>query len=162
MSMVLKHVTVGTKSLPIIYNSNALFRLEEKTGLTTLQIGMLLGTRRAGFRILQMILWSGLESGRRLEKTRRDPYTIEEVGDLIDEVGGPAVAWDGGDDGLDKETKQPVRASYPPHAFYEAVLAAWKSVFDIPERAWPAAPANPPTAVSSPGVSESTRLSESV
>lgn len=36
----------------------------------------------------QIGLWAGLESARRKNKTRLNPWTIEEVGDLIDEAGG--------------------------------------------------------------------------
>jgi hypothetical protein len=35
-----------------------------------------------------LMLWAGLEGGRLKTKSRPEPFTVEEVGDLIDEAGG--------------------------------------------------------------------------
>src|SRR5262245_37744917 len=102
MAVVVKTVTFGTKGMfPIVCSSNALFKLEEKTGFSTERIGLLLMSGRAGYQMMQMILWAMLEAARVREKTRREAFTIEEVGDLLDEEGGSAVVWAGADDGME-------------------------------------------------------------
>src|SRR6185295_17816838 len=127
MAVVVKHLTFGTKGThPVVFTSNALFKLEKETGLSTERIGLMLLTGRAGYQMMQIILWAGLEAARVRMKTRREPFTIDEVGDLLDEEGGAAFVWAGADDGLDGEKVQ-VREPRPLHPIAADVTEAWTS-----------------------------------
>lgn len=110
-----RDIKVGKATLPILYSANALRRLERETGHPTQRIGILLLTGQGGFDLLQCVLWAGLEGARLKLGTRPNPYTVDEVGDMIDELGGPEVAWD-----IDAK---------PPAPMATAVLAAWSSSF---------------------------------
>jgi hypothetical protein len=77
----------------IVYTSNAIFRLEERLGQPIMVVASRLMGNDAGFRELQAILWAGLEGARLRRKAPRVPWTMDEVGDLIDAGGGPAVFW---------------------------------------------------------------------
>lgn len=111
-----RDIKVGKHTFPVLYSANALRRLERETGHPTHRIGILLLTGQGGFDLLQCVLWAGLEGARLKLNTRPNPFTIDEVGDMIDELGGPEVAWD-----LDaKPTPAPMAT---------AVLEAWHSSF---------------------------------
>ena len=110
-----KDIKVGKHTFPILYSANALRRLERETGHPTHRIGILLLTGQGGFDLLQCVLWAGLEGARLKLGTRPNPFTIDEVGDMIDELGGPEVAWD-----LD---------AVPPAPMATAVLASWHASF---------------------------------
>lgn len=110
-----RDIKVGKFTFPILYSANALRRLERETGHPTHRIGILLLTGQGGFDLLQCVLWAGLEGARLKHATRPNPFTLDEVGDLIDELGGPEVAWD-----IESEPKAPMAV---------AVLAAWTSSF---------------------------------
>jgi hypothetical protein len=151
MAIVVKHVTFGTKgTYPIVFSSNALYKLEEKTGMSTERIGLMLFTRRAGFQMMQIILWAALEAARVREKLRRDQFTIDEVGDLLDEEGGSAVVWAGEDDGLEEQEKDgekisvQVREPRPLHPICSVVLECWTAAFPKPREVRETA--NPPLA----------------
>lgn len=113
---VAKHVMIAGKAYPIQYTANALRRLEQQTKMTTTQLGFLLVSGQGGFSHLHDILWAGLEGARLKEMTRLQPYTIDEVGDLLDEAGGPQVFWaEGSENG-------------------NLLLEAWQSAFPTKER----------------------------
>lgn len=104
--------TLDGKTLQIRFGQNALYLLEEhlaklhqqgvlrsrkfsytdeKTG-NTVELDLAIGVedlaqlpRRLG---CQVGLWAGLEGARKKYKTRTQPYTIEEAGDIIDDCGG--------------------------------------------------------------------------
>lgn len=155
--ILVKELKFGEKAThPVVFSSNALFKLEEKTGLSTERVGLMLMTGRAGFQMMQIILWAGLEAARVRLKTRRDAFTIEEVGDLLDEEGGSAVVWAGADDGFDEEdgpevdgkpTKVRVQRREPrvQHPIAVATLESWNAAFPKPREV---ASANPPQASS--------------
>jgi hypothetical protein len=92
--MVPKHIEIAGRPYPVMFTSNALFRLEKETGVATAVLGTLLLHQRAGLRELQQILWAGLEGARLKYGTRPMPFSVDEVGDLIDEAGGALVVWD--------------------------------------------------------------------
>lgn len=118
MSLAAKTVTLGGKVVQIQYSSNALRLLERQTGKTTQQIGLYLVSGRGGFGLLQEILWAGLEGARLKHGLRPNPFTPEEVGDLIDDhEGGAAAVW----------------AEEGPVA--NAVLEAWLEAFPVKKRA---------------------------
>lgn len=108
-------ITIGSKTYPILYSANALRRLERETGHPTSRIGILLLTGQGGFDLLQCVLWAGLEGARLKHLTRPNPYTVDEVGDMIDDLGGAETAWD--------------IESVPPAPMATAVLEAWQSAF---------------------------------
>jgi len=153
--VVQKDVRFGNTTHPVVFNSNALFKLEKETGLIMDRIGILMMTGQAGFRIMQYVLWCGLEAGRIRAKTRHQPFTLEEVGDLMDLEGGPAFCWAGEDDGI-LETKEEVdgqiitkktkvREPRPAHHIALAVQEAWLSAFPK-AREEPEMAENPPAA----------------
>jgi len=123
-------VVFGGRAYSIVYNSNALFRLEKETGYSIQQIGFLLLNGRGGYALMQQILWAGLEGARIRNITRPNPFTVEEVGDLLDTEGGPAMIWE--------NDKHPVAIS---------IMDAWISAFpkkerkDLPKDTDPNAPA---------------------
>jgi hypothetical protein len=153
MAVVVKHVTFGTKgTFPIVFSSNALYKLEEKTGLSTERIGLLMFTGRAGYHMMQIILWAALEAARVREKLRREAFTIEEVGDLLDEEGGSGVVWLAADDGMEErddeatgaKVKVLVREPREMHPICVAVTSCWEAAFPK-QRKIEGAP-NPPVA----------------
>jgi len=77
---------VGGTTFTIRFTQNALYRMEEKLG-SFLAIANRLGAREA-----QVMMWAGLEGARLKNKSRRQEYTLDEAGDLIDELGGLAQA----------------------------------------------------------------------
>lgn len=115
-----RDITIGRKTYPILYSANALRRLERETGHPTSRIGLLLITGQGGFDLLQTVLWAGLEGARLKFLTRPNPYTLDEVGDMLDDLGGPETAWD-------------IEAT-PPSPMATAVLEAWKSAFPKQQR----------------------------
>jgi len=110
-----RDIKVGKITFPVLYSANALRRLERETGHPTQRIGVLLLTGQGGFDLLQCVLWAGLEGARLKLGTRPNPFTIDEVGDMIDELGGPETAWD--------------IEAVPPAPMATAVLQAWQSSF---------------------------------
>jgi hypothetical protein len=133
--MVQKEVKFGEKTYPIVFSSNALFKLEEKTGLSTERIGLLMSAGRAGYQMMQIILWSSLEAARVKLRSRREPFTVEEVGDLLDEAGGAPTVWAPADDGFVEEevngekVRRQVREPREDHPIAVAVMECWISAF---------------------------------
>ncbi|MGA9723305.1 MAG: hypothetical protein WBQ86_12685 [Candidatus Binatus sp.] len=75
----------GAETYEIRFTQNALYKLEEKLGTPLMLIGQL----KVGPVILQTMLWAGLEGARLKHKPPlRKAFTIEEAGDIIDELGG--------------------------------------------------------------------------
>lgn len=113
---IAENIKIGKELYPIQYTSNALRKLENSTGKTVQLIGLTLISGRAGWGMLQDILWAGLEGARLKLATagvsvRPQPYSVEEVGDMIDDAEGPQVFWDDSSDNA------------------QAVLRAWQSAF---------------------------------
>jgi hypothetical protein len=121
-------ITIGKQTYEVRYTSNALRLLEKETGRQTQQIGLMLMAGRYGFGLLQEILWAGLEGARIKLSSRPAPYTVNEVGDLIDEAGGPGEFWD----------EHGSNAS--------AILDAWMEAFPAKKREEDKRKKNPPRA----------------
>ena len=119
-----RDITIGTKVYPILYSANGLRRLERETGHPTSRIGVLLMTGQGGFDLLQCVLWAGLEGARLKYLTRPSPYTVDEVGDMLDDLGGPEVAWE-----LADSVPDPATGKYAGASLAVAVLEAWQSAF---------------------------------
>lgn len=77
----------GGKTYTIRFTQNALYRLMRETRAAT---GAFQG--RVGLVEIQMMLWAGLEGARLKSASRPEPFTLDEAGDLIDEMGGIAAA----------------------------------------------------------------------
>lgn len=84
----------GGKSYTIRFTQNALYKLEKQLGLSIMGLKM-------GPLVLQTMMWAGLEGARLKHPGRYKPgdippligiFTIEEAGDIIDEMGGLAKA----------------------------------------------------------------------
>lgn len=112
-----KYIHIAGRPYPLQYTSNALTRLEKETGLAVAVLGSLLIHQRGGLRELQQILWAGLEGARLKHKTRQIAYTVDEVGDLIDEEGGIVAFWDKDGDNV------------------KALMDAFQSAFPVKQRA---------------------------
>lgn len=107
-----KVIHLGAVAYPITFSSNALYRLEKETKYTIEQLGYILLSGRGGYMHLQQILWSGLEGARLKMMTRPVPYTMDEVGDLIDLAGGAPVVWDEDGTGV-KELLEAWHVTFP-------------------------------------------------
>jgi hypothetical protein len=118
-------VTILSKSYPVLYSANAIRRLEKETGHSSHRIGIMLLSGVGGFALLQEVLWAGLEGGRLKNHTRPNPFTVDEVGDLIDEAGGNHVFWH-------VDEMEIAAGRFSGSATATAVLEAWRSAH--PER----------------------------
>jgi hypothetical protein len=83
-------IEVNGKAFQVRIGWNAVRRIEEALGEPVQDVGVKMMAGRSGIRELGIIFWAGLETARLKERTRPNPWTIEEVGDLIDEAGSPA------------------------------------------------------------------------
>lgn len=70
------------KSYTIRFTQNAFYRLEEKLGEPVQSL-----SDKIGLRELQIAMWAGLEGARLKNRDRRAPFSLDEVGDLIDDLG---------------------------------------------------------------------------
>jgi len=77
----------------ICFTSNAMFRLEQVLGQHIQVIAQRLLGGDAGLKELQTLLWAGLEGARLRQRQPRAPWTMDEVGDLIDRGGGLGGFW---------------------------------------------------------------------
>jgi hypothetical protein len=73
----------GGETYAIRFTQNALYKLEKELGrpLNTMVLGI-------GPVVLQTMMWAGLEGARMKNEPRRKPFTVEQAGDIIDELGG--------------------------------------------------------------------------
>jgi hypothetical protein len=138
--LVVKQVQFGSRGThPIVFGSNALFNAEKVSGLSIERLAFLMQVGRAGYQHSIILLWAALENGRMRFKTRPEPFTLEEVGDMLDEVGGVAMAFQAASDGFEeveqedgtkvrKQTHQPLEM----HPVGAAFMEAWKSAFPQP------------------------------
>lgn len=85
-------IDLAGKQYPIVFSTNAAYALDLQ--LRSLKLGTvgefvdrtLAG--RASLAEIQLLLWACLEGGRKKAKTRTMPFTVDEVGDMIDDAGG--------------------------------------------------------------------------
>lgn len=75
------------KTYAIRFTQNALYRIEEKLGREIGHLG-----QRFGAIEIQTMLWASLEGARLKSRSRAEPYTLDEAGDLIDALGGLRAA----------------------------------------------------------------------
>jgi hypothetical protein len=145
LKLVTVNVQLGDNEFPIAFSSNALYDLEEKSGMTIQEAGLLLSMNRAGLRLLQLFLWASLEGGRRRTNYRPKPFGVGEVGDLIDASGGPGQIWRAP---IVDETTKAIVQDY--HPVMKVMLQAWEQAFPTPRK--DDEPANPPPpAIGQPG-----------
>lgn len=114
MAAIKKDIQIGDNVYPVLFSANALRRLEEQTGMSIMQLGYILQQGLGTFNQMHCIVWAGLEGGRIRAKTRPNPFTMDEVGDLIDEAGGPGLLW--GPTGLEEKIPNDI-------------IEAWRSAF---------------------------------
>lgn len=87
----LVNLTIPQGTFPLIFSSNALRILERETGKNLDQI---VAEIRSGSRaIMHELLWACLEGGRAKTNARPHPWTLSEVGDLLDEHGGSNIVF---------------------------------------------------------------------
>ena len=79
---------VAGKTYGLRFTSNALFKLEEKSGRSVPEMLVAFNEGRCGVRDIQLMFWAALEGHRLKSKPRSSPYTVEEAGDIIDDAGG--------------------------------------------------------------------------
>jgi hypothetical protein len=75
------------KSFTVRLGWNAIRRVEEIQQCSIQEVGFRMVAGQSGLRELGVIFWAGLETARVHDKTRGNPYSLEEVGDLIDDIG---------------------------------------------------------------------------
>jgi hypothetical protein len=78
---------VGERTYSVRFTQNALYKLQKQLNRPLHEI-----TGFASIVEIQTMLWAGLEGARLKHSDRKEPFTIEEVGDLIDELGGMGAA----------------------------------------------------------------------
>lgn len=111
---VLVHVNIGGKQYPLSFGHNAIRRLERQTGYAMPQI--LAEMRSGSHAIMHEALWAGLEGGRMKTNHRPLAYSLDEVGDMLDEHAGNGV-W-----------------NEPDHEISKALIEAWTSAFPAPRK----------------------------
>lgn len=116
----------------LVFSSMAIRELESLSGHSTQVIGLMIVTGRAGYGLLQEALYCSLEGARVKHRLNIPPFTLEGVGDMIDEyqfagMTGLYAFWD-------KES--PALQSF---------LRAWDSAFPLKQREETKDP-NPPQA----------------
>jgi hypothetical protein len=85
-----KTIEVFGRGYQIRMGYNAIRRCEEVLRMTIHEIGYTMLSGQAGLRELGVVFWAALETARVHEKTRINPWTLEEVGDEIDKFGSEA------------------------------------------------------------------------
>jgi hypothetical protein len=73
-------IEAGGKTYTVRFTQNALFKLEQQTGKSVLDY--MIGSNVSGAHYL---LWAGLEGARQKHKSRSAPYSLDEVGSLMDD-----------------------------------------------------------------------------
>jgi hypothetical protein len=81
-----KSFEAGGRSYTLRFTQNALYRLEKALGR---QLSEALAS--LSFVELQAMMWAGLE-GARLKRGDPSPYSLDDAGDIIDQLGGIATA----------------------------------------------------------------------
>jgi hypothetical protein len=130
-----KIIRIGRQEYPILYNANAIRRLELETGHSSARIGLMLLSGVGGFAMLHAVLWAGLEGGRLRNTTRPSPYTMDEVGDLIDAAGGVTEFW--------KVEQDAITKKYGGSPAAVAIIEAWQSAHPQPRKDMPAGKPDP-------------------
>jgi hypothetical protein len=77
----------GGHAYTVRFTQNALYRLQKQLNRPPHEI-----TGQASAVEIQTMMWAGLEGARLKHLDRKEPYTIDEVGDIIDELGGMGIA----------------------------------------------------------------------
>lgn len=91
MAQVATHtIDINGKAFRVRIGWNAVRRLEEilRIPITVLGAKMLGGD--CGLMELGLVFWAGLETARIHDKSRPEPYSVEEVGNMIDDFGADA------------------------------------------------------------------------
>ncbi len=87
-----RHIEIKGKSFGLLFSTNAGFQLElylRQHGLGTVDgLVMRLKGGSGGRLDLHLLIWASLEGFRRKYQSRPNAFTVDEVGDLIDDAGG--------------------------------------------------------------------------
>jgi hypothetical protein len=85
-------IEIGGRAYPLLFSTNAVYQLELKLRQDNMgTLGSFLqrvAAGQAGPVELHLLLWACMEGGRRKTGFRPIPFTLDEVGDLIDDAGG--------------------------------------------------------------------------
>lgn len=79
-------IEIGGKAYTIRFGQYALFLLEQASGKSVEQFGAM-----PNFSALYLLLYAGLECARLKYRNRVQPWTLLEVGELLEEAGGMAA-----------------------------------------------------------------------
>lgn len=85
-------IELNGKSYPIVWSTNAAFQLglylrQNKLGkVSDFMVRMAVGD--ADVVEVQLLTWACMEGGRRRTRSRVAPFTVDEVGDLLEQSGG--------------------------------------------------------------------------
>lgn len=95
-----RSITLGQKTYPIKLTTNAAYLLDLHLRQQNIgNVGQFFDrvlSGNASLLEIQLLLWALMEGGRRFTKSRNQAFSIEEVGDLIDSMGGPEGGIGGG------------------------------------------------------------------
>jgi hypothetical protein len=78
---------VGERTYTARFTQNALYKLQKQLNRPLHEI-----TGFASAVEIQTMLWAALEGARLKHLDRKEPFTIDEVGDIIDDLGGMGAA----------------------------------------------------------------------
>lgn len=134
MAAVPQSVNIGGVEYEIILSSNALRLIEHELGIKFSTLATIFLAGNGQLRHYQILLWAMLEGSRRKRGTRPNPYTLDEVGDLLDHEGGSYVVF-----------------SNLEHPIPKAIMEAWKSAMPQQKRPEPEVSPNAQAAPSSLG-----------
>jgi hypothetical protein len=82
-----KQIELNGRAYEIQFGWNAIRRIEEYLGIPIQAVGARMTNNQAGVRELGIVFWAALETARLKTRNRPQPWTVDEVGDLIDEIG---------------------------------------------------------------------------
>lgn len=88
--MIIKEINIGGQPRPVSYGFNALAKFQEMSGLSLAELTSL-NASSMGLKSMIQFAWVGLYDGARKAKMEF-PFTIEDVGDWLDEDSEAFVA----------------------------------------------------------------------
>lgn len=77
-------LTIGEDTFNLRFGSIGAFLLQQATSLSIQEFSAKVDNETLGFLELHALLYAELESGRRKDRSRPSPWTLDAVGDLID------------------------------------------------------------------------------
>jgi len=101
-----------TERYVLWYTTNAVFKLERAMGVGFEDLLQQLFGKESGYALLHGLLYAGLEGARMKMFPRATEWSLESVGDFIDECGGTRTFWEK-NPGLARMLGEAIRASLP-------------------------------------------------